>query len=203
MERSELVRLAEEAQQGDADAFAEIYTKLSPGVYYYALKMLRHEQDAMDAMQDVMADLFQNLSQLKKSYALVAYTYQIAYNRCLQILQLRKRYGLSGMTEALSLKAEERIDFLPAEYWEQEELYDALLRAVNELPEEQRAVIVLFYCHQMPTKKIAELLGVKSPTVRMRLSRGRQALKKQLSDKPEAEAEPSLTEASGITSVLT
>jgi RNA polymerase sigma factor, sigma-70 family len=188
MERSELGQLAEHAQQGDADAFAEIYTALSPGIYHYALRMLRHEQDAMDAMQDAMADLFQNLSHLKNAHALVAYTYQIAYNRCLQMLRLRKRYGLSGMTEALAQRVEERIDFLPAEYWEQEELYDALLRAVNKLPEEQRAVIVLFYCQQMPTKKIAELMGVKNPTVRMRLSRGRQTLKKWLADKPEVGA---------------
>ena len=199
MERSKLSRLAEQAQQGDSDAFAEIYIELSPGILRYVQKMLRHEQDAMDAMQDVMADLFQNLSRLKSAQALVTYTYQIAYNRCLQILQLRKRFGLSGMTEALSQKVEERIDFLPAEYWEQEELYGALMRAVNELPEEQRAVIMLFYCHQMPTKNIAALMGVKNPTVRMRLSRGRQALKRQLTEESEVDS----AETSGITSVLT
>ena len=185
MERSELVRLAQDAQQGDRNAFAEIYIELSPGIYYYTLKMLRHEQDAMDAMQDVMTDLFQNLSQLKHAHALVAYTYQIAYNRCLQILQQRKHYGWNNMTEALSQKAEERIDFLPAEYWEKEELYHELLRAVNELPEEQRAVMILFYCQQMSTKKIAELMGLKNPTVRMRLSRGRQLLKKRLTGRVE------------------
>ena len=201
MERSELIRLAEEARGGDTDAFAGIYTELSPGIYHYVLKMLRHEQDAMDAMQDVMADLLQNLSRLKSAHALVAYTYQIAYNRCLQILQMRKRQGLSGMTELLAQKVEERVDFLPAEYWEQEELYEALLRAVNKLPEEQRAVIMLFYCHQLPTKKIADLMGVKNSTVRMRLSRGRQALKRQLSE--ETEAQTPSAEASGTTTLLT
>ena len=87
---AELVRLLNE---GDDSAYTEIYNRYWVILYSHAYRMLRSDDEAMDLVQDVFAELWNNIPSLLPASALQAYLYTVIRNKTLNTLNRRKIEG--------------------------------------------------------------------------------------------------------------
>ncbi len=183
MDNKTLARLVERARQGQGDAFAVLYSEFSKPVYYTALKITKNAQDAADVVQETLTKLFQNLNTLKNQQALVAYVNRIAYNASLQILKKSGRVSaVDDWEDWLPDSQEENASFLPAECLENKEMSRLVMEAVDDLGEDQRTAVLLFYFQRLSTKEIAGVSGVSETVVQKRLSRARANIKEKLAN---------------------
>ncbi|KOP84009.1 RNA polymerase sigma factor [Cytobacillus solani] len=159
-------------QNGDDDALAGIYTLLKPALYSFIYRYTRDQQLSIDIVQDS----FVKLQRYKHHYhpgkgKIKSYLFQIAYRLLIDKLNRRKKWQ-SFMPFLTPITKEElhHTDRL------------TIREAISNLPDKQRAVILLFYYHDMKHEEIAEILTIPKGTVKSRLHTAIQSLKVELED---------------------
>lgn len=169
----QLRRCVKKAQRGDKRAKEQLVGMTYSYVYYYCLKMLRSEDKARDAAQDIFVTVFEKLSAVKKPEAFFGWLKTVTANHCRNLVTRRRE------TEELREDWEDNNpQVIPEECLETEETCAIIRAAVDALPEIQREVILLYYYQQRSVKEIADLLEIKEGTVKSRLYTARQALKR-------------------------
>ena len=168
-ERVLVVRL----QAGDEAAFVELAERYGPRLRYYLRKMLGDADGAEDALQEVWLDVFRGASRLADPVAFPAWIYRIARDRALRELRRLSR-------TPRSLGEEE-----PAEAPSEEEEFSAedaqrIHAALDELPPEQREVLVLRFLEAMSYEQIADIVGCPVGTIRSRIHYAKRALRRAL-----------------------
>ena len=166
--------LRDTADTGEA-VLEEVYDQYARALYRYALSILGSSEDAEDAVQEVIVRMARERKRLRKVRNLRAYLFAAARNSAYTILRSRRRRD--GLHEAI------RTDFFttPAAGPDDRPIESAmLLRALAELPIEQREVLVLKVFDQLTFKEIAETVGGPVSTITSRyrygIARLRQAL---------------------------
>ena len=156
-------------QDGDNEALEGIYTLLKQPLYSFIFRYSRDEQLSIDIVQDT----FVKLQRYKYDYnpskgKLKSYLFQIAYRLMITKLNRRKRWR-NLLPFLTPIQTEE---FL------QDRM--TIREAVAKLPEKQRAVVLLFYYHDLPQEEIAKILGIPKGTVKSRLHIAIKKLKEEL-----------------------
>src|SRR5436189_2926598 len=82
--------LRSRAARGDAAAFARVYERHHQALYRYCRSLLRHEEDAQDALQSTMANAFAALQQERRDFELRPWLFRIAHNEAISILRRRR-----------------------------------------------------------------------------------------------------------------
>jgi RNA polymerase sigma-70 factor (ECF subfamily) len=170
--------LLERLRAGEHGAFEDLVIAHQHQVFGVALRMLGNEADAQDAAQEVFLRAHQGMARFRGEARLSTWLYSIASRVCLSRLSRRRGRPARGGEEVL-----ERIPSPhgnPGEALEEGELGAALLRAIADLAEERRIVVVLRDLEGLPYEEIAEILGLPLNTVRSRLHRARMELKDRL-----------------------
>ena len=142
---------------------AALYRTYGPAVYRRCLKLLRDQEAAKDAAQDVFVKLVRDMDRLTDELAL-PWIYRVATNHCLNLLRSRRRRG----TEVDS--ADEALDLAPSA----ESPYPArsLAQAVlARFDEGTQAVAVGILVDGMEQEELARALGISRKTVQRRLER--------------------------------
>lgn len=165
----ELVRLF---TQGDSAAFEEIVGRHEQRVYNLSLRMLGRPEDARDATQETFLAALRKLPSFRGDSALSTWLHRVAVNACYDILRRRKRRAEEGLPEDPGAAPGDVAD-------SSSEAVD-VQRALAEVPEEFRAVLVLHDVQDLPFEEIAGILGVPIGTVKSRLHRGRVGLARLL-----------------------
>lgn len=162
------------AQAGDEGAFAELAERYSPRLRYFLRKILASADGAEDALQDVWLDVLRNLSRLADPQALKAWLYRIARDRAFGRLRKAKR-AEQPLDEASvpDRAAEEESDFSAEDAAQ-------IHAALDELPAEQREVLVLRFLEEMSYEEIARVVGCQVGTVRSRIFYGKRGLRRVL-----------------------
>ncbi|HSV72596.1 MAG TPA: sigma-70 family RNA polymerase sigma factor [Chthonomonadales bacterium] len=158
-------------------------------VYNLALRMVGNEADAADLTQDIFVRIYRNLPRLRADGAQDAWVRRIATNACLDYLRHRKSIPPPSSLDAplaadpTSTVGQQISDVAaePARLLSEQEKREVLHRAVNSLPDEYRSVVLLHHLNDMRVEDIAVALQVPPGTVKSRLSRARQALRRKLS----------------------
>lgn len=145
--------------------FEQVYEAYGPSLYRFCLLQMKNPADAEDVLQDVFVKRLYQAPKFKSPEHERSWLYQVALNLC------RDEWRRSRRSE-LPLAAAAGVSLPPAEL--------SLLDQVSNLPEKQRTVLHLHYYQGYGLQEIARLLGVTVPTVKMRLKRGREALRKEL-----------------------
>jgi len=180
------------AQAGDDAAFAELVERYSPRLRYFLRKLLGEErhggperhrgrspQDgAEDLLQDVWLDVLRQLGRLKDPQALAAWLYRIARDRAFG--RLRRSRPAEPLDEASVVDAEREEPFSPEDA-------ARIHAALDQLPAEQREVLVLRFLEDMTYEQIASVVGCQLGTVRSRIHYGKQALRRILEQEPNDE----------------
>jgi RNA polymerase sigma-70 factor (ECF subfamily) len=163
---------------GDVAAFEDLVMTYQHRVYGVALRMLGNRAEAEEIAQEVFLRAYRTLADFRGDAKLSTWLYAIASRLCLTRLagaerRLRRADGMD-----LERMADTR-DHPGAEI-ERSEREIALSRAIAELPEDRRIVVVLRDLEGLSYEEISTALGVELGTVRSRLHRARMDLKSKL-----------------------
>jgi RNA polymerase sigma-70 factor (ECF subfamily) len=163
--------------EGDTAAFGLLVERHERRVYNLALRMTGREEDARDATQDAFLTALRKLSSFRGDAAFTTWLHRITVNACYDLLRKRAR---SPMLERV-------IDDEPAhepppspDHADRTELSIDVRRALLEVPEDYRAVMILHDVQDLPYEEVAAIVGVPVGTVKSRLHRGRLALAKAM-----------------------
>ena len=171
-----------------ADIYRSIEAEI-PRLRRYARALTRDVAAADDLVQDCLARALAKLHLWQEGTDLRAWLFTILHN---QYVNQVRRAVREGMAVGLS-ETEPMLTQAPNQ-GKRLELRD-LERALAEVPAEQRAVVLLVGLEGMRYEDVAEMLGIPVGTVRSRLSRGRDALRRLMGILPDEEAEAATAEA--------
>ena len=177
--------LVQQAKAGDRNAFAALVTAYESKIYNLALRYLGNREDAMDASQEVFLRVFRFLPGFNEESGFSTWIYRIGVNVCKDMLTKRSRRNEQSLeipdeedeTRQLEI-ADDRHD--PQQLLEGAELRQVLSDAISTLPEQQREMIVLRDIQGLTYDEIATVLSLEPGTVKSRLSRARENLRKKL-----------------------
>jgi len=172
---------------GETDLFHELIRPYERMVYLSLLTMLRNEQEAEDAAQEVMVNAFRHLKSFRGDAKFSTWLVTIAMNEGRQRLRKAKGVQLESLDEE---KEDREGDFTPAvltdwreipsEALEKKEMRHKLREAVKQLPPIYREVLVLRDLEELNQEETASALGISITLVKVRLHRARMMLQKLL-----------------------
>ena len=147
--------------------FEQVYEAYGPSLYRFCLLQMKNPADAEDVLQDVLIKRLYQAPRFKSPEHERNWLFQVALNLCRDEWRRHRR-------SELPLEAAAGVALPPEEL--------SLLEQTANLPEKQRTALHLYYYEGYTVREIARLLGVTVPTIKMRLKRGREALRKEWSE---------------------
>lgn len=179
----ELIR---RAVSGDIGAFEQIVTIYEKKIYNMAYRNLGNEQDAMDVSQEVFLRVFRFLNSFKAESSFSTWIYRITMNICKDSLKKRKTsssFSLTSMENDEEYEMEiSDIRYNPENEYERKELSERLRAGIDSLNPLYREVLLLREIGGKSYFEISEILSLDIGTVKSRIARGRESLRKYLSD---------------------
>jgi RNA polymerase sigma-70 factor (ECF subfamily) len=176
--------LVRECASGDEDACTRLVTDHQRMVYQLGLHLLGDPQEALDLCQDVFLRVFRMLTQFRGQSSLRTWIYRIAINQASnrqRWWRRRHRAQQVSLDEAPQGELPElRQSAMPDRVLQQHEAAGQVWSALDALPFEQRAVIVLREIDGLSYEEIAASLNVAVGTVKSRLARAREHLRQVL-----------------------
>ena len=177
--------LVQQAKAGDRNAFAALVSAYESKIYNLALRYLGNREDAMDASQEVFLRVFRFLPGFQEESGFSTWIYRIGVNVCKDMLakqSKRNEQSIEVEDEEEDRRTLDIVDcrYSPEQILENAELRTILSSAIASLPEQQREVVVLRDIQGLSYEEIASVLSLESGTVKSRLSRARENLRKKL-----------------------
>ncbi|HEV3200090.1 MAG TPA: sigma-70 family RNA polymerase sigma factor [Bryobacteraceae bacterium] len=193
MERDIEVELARQLISGDPEAFDRFVEHFRAKIFHYSWLMCGQREDAEEVAQETLFKVFESFHHLREPERVRPWVFRIAKNACL----MKRRKSVFAPSQELSLD-----DFLPAmdhaggypktqiADWSrlpdrqmlQSEMNQVLARAISELPENYRAVILLRDMEELSTLETAQILDLTEDVVKTRLHRARLAVRQKLDE---------------------
>ena len=170
-------RLVEQIRKGSEAAFEVAYERHSAGILSFCRHMLGSRDEAEDAVQQAFASAYSDLLRDERDINLKPWLYTIARNRCLSMLRARRETPAEQQdvpVDGLDDRVQQRADLRQ------------LLVDMRELPQEQRAALLLSEVSDLSHPQIAEVLGCEVPKVKALVFRARSGLidRKQARETP-------------------
>ncbi len=163
----EIEKLVNKAKQGDKEALVSLIMDRKQEYYGLAYVYMKNNEDALDAMEDMIVILYESLHQLKKEEAFYSWSKTILVNCCKKQLRRKKR-----LTDFNNIEAEATAGGLNLV---EEQL--TLESHLSGLSSSHQEIIKLRYYMDLDYNTIAELLKIPIGTVKSRISIGLRKLK--------------------------
>lgn len=175
------------AAQGDASAFEELVVRYQGQVFNLCLRMTSNAEDAADLTQEAFVKVWKSLDTFQFDAAFSTWLYRLASNCCLDFLRSRKRRPTVSLTMETEEEDEQTVDVsddapTPEEAAISKEEREELRLAMQSLDAEQRQILTLRVVNDLSYSDIARVLGLREGTVKSRLSRARESLRKKLTE---------------------
>lgn len=174
------VELAERHRYGDSDAFDEVYERYAGMVYGLCLRMSGDPVRAQDLSQEVFLRIFKGLGRFRGRSSLKTWVYRIALNHCRGRLARRRVATQSLDSTPLPEACLEDPARGPETRAEEHEAEQQVMRLLETLPRRFREAVILRDLQDLSYEEIATVLGVRIGTVRSRIARGRERLRREL-----------------------
>ncbi len=171
------VELITRAQQGDEEAFEELYSEYFTQLYRYVLVRVGSSDEADDITQLVFVKFYKNLSNWHdQGYSPSAYLYTIARSVIADYFRTKARSGkkIENSDEILAIIADPSQNLHAGVISNEEKA--SLYKALQQLPENYQEALLLRYIENLPSKEIAEIIGKSDVATRKLLSRAVNAL---------------------------
>ena len=157
-------RLIKSAKKKNADAFSKLIDSQMQSLYKTAYAIVKNNDDAADAISETVLICWEKLQTLKKNQYFKTWITRILINECYKILK-----NNSNIVRFEDMVVEESTEDVHNLEFEE---------ALDTLDDKYRVIVVLYYSQGFSTKEIARILKIPEGTVRTRLSRAREQLKK-------------------------
>lgn len=177
--------MLDRARRGDADAFEQLVVKYQTQIYQLCFRITGNREDAADMTQEAFLKAWRNLEHFQGDSAFSTWLYRLASNACLDLLRSAKRRPQMPLTlsdEDGELQTVEPADAAPTpeECVIAEEERSHLTQAMARLDVQQRQLLTLRVVNELSYEEIATVLKLKVGTVKSRLARARDQLRKNL-----------------------
>lgn len=185
MKREELIALVKDVQNGNENAFTQMYEVFHNDLYYYIFKTVNDKELASDLTQDTFIEILQSIRSLQEPAAFVTWSRQIAFRRCTAYFKKRRDLIADEDEDGYSVfdtLEEDNAEFIPGEALDKEEFKNIILSILDTLPEEQRSAIMMRYFDELSIPEIAKIQCTSEGTVKSRLNYGRKAIAKAVED---------------------
>ena len=174
--------LIQQILQGDQNAFTSLVNKYQKGVHALVWRKIGDFHIAQEITQDTFLKAYQNLGDLKNHNLFAGWLYVIAARLCYDWHQ--KNTMPIEFLDNIDASEVDRVSY--SQYIADKQATEAdetrrevVKKLLQKLPESERTVITLFYLGEMTIKAIGDFLGISPNTVKSRLSRARNRLKKE------------------------
>jgi RNA polymerase sigma-70 factor (ECF subfamily) len=178
-------RLAKLARNGDRGAFAQLVDLYKDRLYHMSYRMLSNSQEAEDVVQDAFLRVYTNLERYDEHQKFSTWIYRIATNLCID--RLRKRKATFSLdAEMPEGEGSDWYTLMPSNEDTPEkqlllsESQAQIRESINALPEKYKSVVILRYMQDMSLQEISDVLSMPVTTIKTRLHRGREYLRKKL-----------------------
>ena len=172
------------AKKGDGRAFEQIVLQTERAVYNLALSIVKKKEDAEDVTQETYLRLWRAASELKLESSLKLYILRTARNLALDLIRKNSKRDEID-TVILDAEGEFEIDIAddspdsrPDESYLRKIEKEVVRQSIEELPSAAREMIVLRDIEGLSYTEIAEMLGLAEGTLKSKLFRARERLRK-------------------------
>ena len=161
-----------QALSGSHEALNELFKSVEEPLFRYIVSLVRDQHQAEDILQEVFIRIYRKLSWLREPQAFRAWSYQIASREAFRYLNRERRWNKQVRDEATlaAVSIDER-EF-------SRELIESLPQLVERLSPASRAVVVLFYLHELSLIETAAVLDIPVGTAKSRLAYGLESLRR-------------------------
>ena len=178
-------KIIKKAAAGSADAFEQLLLKYQTPIYNLCLRMTGNPEDAADMTQEAFLKAWRSLSSFQFESSFSTWLYRLTTNTCLDYLRSLKRRPQCSLTVEDDDGEEQVLDVTDEAPTPEEALLSAeersqLVHALSQLDASQRQIITLRVVNDLSYAEIADILDVKEGTVKSRLARARDNLRKKL-----------------------
>ena len=168
------------ALSGDSSAFETLYNFTKDSVYFVILRAIKNEKDAVDILQNSYIYAFENLNILKNTEAFDVWLYKIAAGMIKKCIEKKNPTVFQNIKENYEWNDEDNYDKLPQESVDDKNTKSIINEIVDNLPDEQRLIILMHYYQEMTVWTIAEALDLSENAVKYTLSAARKVIKARL-----------------------
>lgn len=159
--------LVKRAMQKDTESFIRLMEENKQSMLKIAYGFFSNEEDVADVMQQTVLNAYEHIGDLKKPAYFKTWLIRILINNCNQLYSSRKH-----MITNTTVADEAYLDCYPED--------NAFLYLLSLLRKDDRAIFQLYYGEGYTTKEISKILTMKESTIRSRIHRGKEHLRKQL-----------------------
>jgi RNA polymerase sigma-70 factor (ECF subfamily) len=160
---------------GDVATFDELMAAHEDRVFGICLRMLRDRNAALDAVQETFITVFRKADRFKAEAAFSTWLYRVTVNTCYDQIRKAKQGSAQPLPQGLDPP-----DLAAGDAYESADLRPQIEEALESLPPEFRAAVVLVDLEGLALKTAANMLAVPVGTVKSRVFRGRRLLAKEL-----------------------
>ncbi|HYM60484.1 MAG TPA: sigma-70 family RNA polymerase sigma factor [Thermoanaerobaculia bacterium] len=170
---------------GDSHAFERLVRSQAGPLLRVTRRFMRSEEDARDALQDAFISVFKSIAGFRAGSRLSTWLHRITVNSCLMRLRSQRRRPEEDIEQHLPRFLEDGHEVVPNVPWtesadtilQRTELRNLVRSLIDQLPDTYREIVLLRDIEELSTEDTAEHLGISPNAVKIRLHRGRQALR--------------------------
>lgn len=180
------VELVRRAQAGDLQAYEELFNQYHRGIFNLIYQMLQNDADAADLTQDVFVRVWKALPRLQAPEAFPSWLYRVATNLTRNWIRDHGRFRPESLDQPANEDEESSQRDIadcsadPAALTQTRAMQEAVQRAIRTLSPDHRMVVTLHHLEGRPVEEIARIMNCSVGTVKSRLSRARDHLRRKL-----------------------
>ncbi|MDF2653680.1 MAG: sigma-70 family polymerase sigma factor [Bacillota bacterium] len=175
-------QLIQKAKMGDEKSFESLILGCQSKAYNIAIRYLKNEEDAMDALQESFIKIFRHLKSFKEDSRFDTWVYRIVVNTCNDIL---RKNSTRKTTDSIFRSEDDKETVIeipdssgsPEEVFDKKEKSEFIVACMDKLSQDQREIIILRDIQGFSYDEISEILKCSVGTVKSRINRSRLKLR--------------------------
>lgn len=172
-------KLIEMVKNGDSESFAPLIERYKMAIYRLVYQMVHNRDDAEDLVQETFIKAYQGIKTFKSGYKFLPWLFRIATNHTLNFIKKERKVDVQPLEWAQNYK-DDKGD--PVQIIKEKMLKEKIAKAMEQLPEDYRVILILRVEEQLSYAEISQALGIPVGTVMSRLARARQQLRNIFKD---------------------
>ena len=184
MSSSDERSIVDRAAKGDVDAFESLVKAYEKKLYNMAYRLVSDPEDALDVVQEVFLKTYQALPNFRGDSQFSTWLYRVCVNTCLDHLRKDKKsksYSLDAPMDLGDSEVQRQVEddgISTEDAVEMKSTGEEILEIINQLDPHYRTALILCDVHDYSYKEIAEILNVSLGTVKSRIHRARNLVRK-------------------------
>jgi RNA polymerase sigma factor (sigma-70 family) len=166
--------------QGQQAVFSQLVERYQNYVFTLVLRFIESREDAEEVAQDVFIKAYRSLADFRGESKFSTWLFTITRTSCISFLRKKKLNTLSLDNERTGLQVANTESGFRANLIEQKSRHAMLNEAIGMLSADDSQVLTLFYKGEQTLEEIAQIMGMETNTVKVKLHRARQRLKDKM-----------------------